>query len=149
MKIELVSDYKLKQAAEVHAESWRESHRSICSEEFIAIHTTERQMKYLQKHMEEGANIYLLSNNDKAVGIVSVQDNLIADLYVKPEEQRNGYGTRLLRYAVEKCHGTPVLWVLDRNRTAISLYEKCGFHKTGEKKILSPSLLELKMVYDE
>ena len=143
--IQLVDNRSLEQAAEIHATAWRESHRPICSEEFIALHTTERQIGYLEGRMENGADIYLLSVSGKGVGIVSVYDSLIGDLYVLPEEQRRGYGTTLLCFAMEKCAGVPTLWVLESNRDAIRLYERIGFHMTGARKQLSETLVEVEM----
>ena len=147
MMIELVNSANIRQAAEVHAISWRESHRDICSEEFIAVHTTERQIEYLKSQMNKGAAIYLLSDAGKPVGIVSIRDDVVGDLYVLPDEQGRGYGTQLLRFAMEKCTGTPTLWVLSSNRRAMNLYERLGFHATGECHILSEALSEIEMVY--
>lgn len=145
--IELVTSFNIIEAAEIHTISWRESHCDICTEEFIALHTTERQMAYLQGQMHRGAAIYLLSYSGKGVGIVSVQGSVIGDLYVLPAEQRKGYGTTLLRFAVQQCVDTPTLWVLDHNRQAIRLYERIGFRHTGARKILSSTLSELEMQY--
>ena len=143
--INLVCDANIRQAAEVHAISWRESHRDICSEEFIAVHTTERQIEYLKSQMKKGAAIYLLSDAGKPVGIVSIRDDVVGDLYVLPDQQGRGYGTQLLRFAIEKCVGTPTLWVLNQNQRAIRLYERNGFRLTGERKELSETLSELQM----
>ena len=145
--IELVTSANITQAAEVHAISWRESHRDFCSKEFVAIHTAERQIKYLQSQMKNGTDFYLLSDAGKPVGIVSIRDNVVGDLYVLPDEQGRGYGTQLLRFAMEKCTGTPTLWVLSSNRRAMNLYERLGFHATGECHILSEALSEIEMVY--
>ena len=145
MMIELVNSANIRQAAEVHAISWRESHRDICSEEFIAVHTTERQIEYLKSQMKKGAAIYLLSDAGKPVGIVSIRDDVVGDLYVLPDQQGRGYGTQLLRFAIEKCVGTPTLWVLNQNQRAIRLYERNGFRLTGERKELSETLSELQM----
>ena len=147
--IELVTDVNIVRAAEVHAASWRDSHRDICNEEFIALHTTERQTSYLLKQIEQGAIIYLFTDSGRPVGIVSVCGNVIGDLYVLPEEQGRGYGTQLLRFAMEKCTATPMLWVLNHNQRAIRLYERIGFRMTGEKNALSDTLSELQMIYDE
>ena len=144
--IQLVEKHTLHLAAEIHAISWRASHRSFCSAEFIALHTTERQIGYLKGRMESGADIYLLFVSGKGVGVVSVQDSLIGDLYVLPEEQRKGYGTMLLRFAVGKCTEVPTLWVLDNNWSAIRLYERAGFHLSGARNRLSETLAELEMI---
>ena len=42
MNIERINKRTLLLAAEIHAASWRESHRDICSPEFVALHTAER-----------------------------------------------------------------------------------------------------------
>ena len=48
----LVTEENLEAAARVHALSWRESHKGFCSAEFVAAHTTARQMVYIRGEME-------------------------------------------------------------------------------------------------
>ena len=139
-----VDDTTIYSAANIHAEAWRDSHAAFCPEEFVALHTTERQMKYLQDEMDKGKRLYMLVA-DKPVGIVSVKDDLIENLYVLPSEQRKGYGTRLLDFALSQCSAAPRLWILDNNHGAYALYYKFGFRLTGEKHQLSPTLAELEM----
>ena len=67
----------------------------------------------------------------KPVGIVSIHNSLIANLYVLPGEQNKGYGTQLLTFAIGKCTESPSLWVLSTNERAKKLYECNGFHPTG------------------
>ena len=145
--IEVVTSENNRQAAEIHAVSWRESHRDICSPEFIALHTTERQMGYLQDQIGKGCSLYILIDAGKPKGIVSIRGNLIGDLYVLPEEQGKGYGTELLRFAMAHCISTPSLWVLNHNQRAISLYERMGFRLSGARHVLSDSLSEVMMCY--
>ena len=104
MLFELVTMLNIATAAEIHAISWRESHKSFCSKEFVDAHTTERQMKYIENEIKNGKQFYILMDAG-AKGIVSIKDNLIENLYVLPSEQRKGYGTKLLKYAEEKCQG--------------------------------------------
>ena len=79
----------------------------------------------------------------KPVGIVSVKDSLIEDLYVLPEYQNRGYGSELLRYAVGRCGGTPSLWILENNDRARSLYLKAGFRETGNRNNITEGLDEI------
>ncbi len=125
-----VTEATLPQAAAIHSESWIESHRSLCSAAFLAAHTPERQMAYILAEETKGAQFYLLTK-EKPVGIVSVQDSLIANLYVLPGEQNKGYGTNLLMFAVKQCVGVPTLWILANNERARRLYERHGFRPTG------------------
>ncbi len=131
-------------AAYVHAESWQASHRGFCSAAFVAQHTPERQAAYLQAEMDAGKRLYLLCTPEP-VGIVSIQNNLIENLYVLPQEQRKGYGAMLLRFAIERCNGVPTLWVLDNNPAAIRLYQANGFQQTGQRTKLRENLFELEM----
>ena len=58
-----VTRQNIHQAAAIHSESWKESHKDLCSAEF------------LEAEMEQGAQIYMLVDQ-KPVGIVSVQAGL-------------------------------------------------------------------------
>lgn len=118
------------QAAVIHSESWKVSHRNICSAEFLAIHTPEHQREYLETEMEKGAQLFVLMH-EKPVGIVTVRGDLIENLYVLPSEQNKGYGTQLLAFALGKCAAVPTLWVLNTNVGARRLYERHGFQPTG------------------
>lgn len=128
--IAAVGEENLEAAAEVHAICWRASHREICTPEFLAAHTTERQLSYLRGKLRGGSRIFLLRDRIP-VGLVSVTANLIEDLYVLPDRQGQGYGTLLLERAIRECSGTPTLWTLETNHRARRFYEGLGFCPTG------------------
>lgn len=132
------------QAAIIHSESWIASHKDICSVEFIAIHTPERQKSYLASEIAKGAQFYMLID-EKPVGIVSVHDSVIENLYVLPSEQNKGYGTQLLAFAVGKCTESPSLWILSTNDGAKRLYERNGFKPTGNIIQHTGGIYELEM----
>ena len=136
------------EAAAVHAAAWRESHRAFCAPAFVDAHTTERQAAYLQRKMDANSRVFLLVE-EKPVGVVSVTENLIEDLYVLPEEQGKGYGTKLLRCAIGICSGTPVLWILENNARARRLYERNGFFETGNRHSVPNGLDEIEFALKE
>lgn len=141
---QLVTEANIHAAAEIHAESWRESHKSFCSPTFIETHTIETQIDYIRKELSRGKVFYLLYF-DSPKGIVSLQENLIENLYVHPSEQRKGYGTQLLHYIEGLCSDNPTLWVLSNNHAAISLYRREGYEFTGNCRELRSDLAELEM----
>ncbi len=143
-----VDQSNLFQAATVHSISWREAHRSFCTPAFIERHTPERQQEYLSRKIREGSKIYMLVE-EWPMGIVSVSDSLIEDLYVLPEKQNMGYGTRLLLYAIEKCTGTPTLWILENNTRAERLYLRIGFRATGRIHVIPDGLNEIEYALTE
>lgn len=140
-----VTEENLAQAGFIHSESWRESHRSFCPVEFVDRHSPEAQAEYLRREMAAGKQVWMLIDKFP-VGIVSVHYSLIENLYVLPGQQRKGYGTRLLDYAIRQCKGKPSLWILDNNLDALRLYERKGFHLTGKKLKLTEQLFEMEMV---
>lgn len=142
-----VTEENLISAAEVHAASWQDSHKSFCSPSFVAEHTVQRQSAYLRGELAQGKRLWLLLDPEP-VGLVSVWRDVIENLYVLPEKQERGYGTQLLRFAMSQCR-RPSLWVLNNNRRAYDLYSREGFIPSGVENRLSDTLFELEMVYME
>ena len=137
-----VDQSNLSEAAAIHSVSWQESHRSFCSPEFIALHTPQHQKAYLQNKIDNGSKLFMMIA-DKPVGVVSVTGNLIEDLYILPDYQHQGFGTRLLRFAMEQCDGVPTLWILENNKGAEKLYRREGFRETGRKNAITDKLDEI------
>ena len=137
-----VDKTNLFQAAIIHSISWKESHRAFCTPDFIESHTPERQRDYLNKKMNSGTRIYMLVE-EKPIGIVSVTNSLIEDLYVLPNMQNIGYGTKLLQYAIDQCTDTPTLWILENNTKAERLYHRMSFRKTGRKNSITGGIDEI------
>lgn len=141
-----VTESNIADAGRIHSESWKESHRGICSAEFVEKHTPGAQADYLRREMDTGKRVYMLTD-EYPVGIVSVHGNLIENLYVLPGEQNKGYGTMLLKFAVGHCAGTPKLWILSSNEGAYRLYTRNGFRESGNRKRLNDGLYELELVW--
>ena len=139
-----VNDLNLDEAARVHSASWKESHEAFCDEAFVKAHTPERQEKYLADKIENGWRVYMLVlENGEAVGIVSVKEDVIEDLYVLPERQNRGYGSELLKHAINLCDGVPTLWILENNAAAERLYVRMGFRATGRRNVITDGLDEI------
>jgi len=144
MRFVKVTELNIADAGRIHSESWKESHRSFCSAEFVEKHTPAAQADYLRREMDAGKHIYMLID-DYPVGIVSVHGSSIENLYVLPSEQRKGYGSQLLHYAIQRCTGISCLWILNNNKDAYRLYSKHGFKETGNRKQLNDTLYEMEM----
>ena len=144
MRFVEVTELNIADAGRIHSESWKESHQSFCSAEFVEKHTPAAQTEYLHQEMDAGKSIYMLID-EHPVGIVSVHGSLIENLYVLPSEQRKGYGSQLLHYAIQQCAGTPSLWILNNNESAYRLYTKNGFKETGNRKQLNDTLYEMEL----
>lgn len=104
-------------------------------------------MAYLRRELAAGKMLFMLLCPDP-VGIVSVNVDLIENLYVLPSRQRQGHGTQLLAFAVSQCNGTARLWVLSNNETAYCFYVRNGFSETGNRKGLKPWLSEIELRHE-
>ena len=146
--IKAVDENNVDIAAHIHSEAWQESHKSFCSSEFVEKHTQEHQKEYLLEKMKNGTAVYMLFDEslEKDVGIVSVTENLIEDLYILPSEQNKGYGTTLLRFACGKCAAAPTLWILENNSNAARLYRRKGFSETGRRNKIDKGLDEIEFI---
>jgi len=145
MRIMPVGEDRLRDATEVHAKSWREAHQTVCSPTFLETHTAERQEAYLRSKLESGSRLFLLTVNGQPVGTVSLKGDEIADLYVLPEEQGKGYGSKLLSFVIGQTHGTPRLWILENNAGAERLYRRFGFRPTGRRTVHPGGVDEIEM----
>lgn len=85
-----VDDSNLESAAKVHSISWKDSHQSFCSpgRSWSAIPRSAKGSIYGARSTS-GARFFLLVEAE-AIGVVSVTENLIEDLYFLPEYQGRG-----------------------------------------------------------
>lgn len=144
MRFTDVNELNIMDAGRIHSESWKESHRSLCSAEFVERYTPAAQTEYLRQEIASTKQLFMLIDK-YPVGIVSVYKSLIENLYVLPREQNKGYGTQLLKYAIQQCEGIPILWVLNINKGAYHLYARNGFKETGRRKQLKENLYEVEL----
>ena len=123
-----VTKANIADAAKIYMESWKDSHKDICSFEFIEKHDLDYMIDYLKEKIKTNYNIFIEYNDEKPVGIVGINpaDEEVCLLYVSPEEQGKGFGTELLNFALSKCK-QPYITVLDSNKKAIEFYIKRGF----------------------
>lgn len=141
MRIEPVTEESFPLAVAVYAESWRESHRQICSPDFLEKRDCAG---YLRRRME---GLYLISD-EIPLGVFRVKDGVFSDLYILPGQTGKGYGTACVAFA--RGMGESLrLTVLSSNERAIRLYEKTGFRFTGHDIPLRDGLWEREMVYTE
>lgn len=136
-----VTEANVLEAAKAHSVSWIESHRDVCTEEFLLSHTPERQKEWILSEMKtKGSRFFMILDPDP-IGIIAVTGSVIGHLYVIPSAQNRGYGTKLLKYAESQCISTPELWVRSTNTGAIRLYQRNGFVFTGSRQTLRDGVL--------
>ena len=138
MTITPVTEQNFLQAARVYRVSWRESHKHICSPEFLR----DRDCDGYLRQRQEG--LYLLLDEEPA-GIIRVHDGTLSTLYIDPAKQGQGYGRMLLDFAL-KLNPNLKLTVLSSNRRAADMYLRHGFRYTGKQEKLRDGLWEREMI---
>ena len=141
MEILLVDQDIFHTALSVYTDSWKVSHKNICTQQFLENRDYEG---YLRKKL---GRLYLMTDV-VPIGVFSLEENELGDLYIHPAYQRKGYGTRAIRFALHKFPHLR-LTVLSNNINAIRLYEKLGFRFTGRDVPLRDGLFEREMTYME
>ena len=141
MEIKPVDEQRFCDALEVYRASWIESHRRICTPDFLE---NRDYAGYLRQKM---GTLWLISDTIP-VGVFSLSGDCFGDLYILPVCQGRGYGTACIRFAMERMPRLR-LTVLSDNRAAIGLYEKMNFRFTGNDAFLRDGLWEREMVYTE
>lgn len=63
----------------------------------------------------------------KIVGLLTMGDGIIHNLYIRPGHQGQGIGHRLIETAKTSSAGQLALWVFEPNEGAIRFYERHGF----------------------
>lgn len=93
----------------------------------------------IEQLVDKKANLWLLFENNDLVGSVACIDNEIDDLIVNKKYQKQGYGKKLLFFAIsylQKNNIYPIiLHVTKWNENAIRLYSKYGFKCVYVKEI--------------
>jgi putative acetyltransferase len=91
------------------------------------LHTPAEDLLYFTKEVFPVQDVWICEN-DGIVAFCAFHDGWLNHLYVAPALHGRGVGSALLQKAKEAF--SPLrLWVFQRNRPAISFYEKRGFQR--------------------
>lgn len=139
MTIQYVTNETFPQALDVYRQSWKESHKDVCSARFL-------EKRDYAGYLVGKAGLYMVCD-PACVGVFQLAGGTLSDLYIHPLYQGMGYGRFCVEYAI--AQGGHRLTVLSTNAKAIGLYEKMGFRFTGRDVCLKPELWEREMEYTE
>lgn len=122
--------------AEVHAESWDHAYRGIIPHKPLRDMITRRDSAWWQRIIDRSAAVLVVDLGGKVVGYATMgknrteqlkADGEIYELYVLPEYQGIGLGSKLFSAAVSmlKNHNLSsyVVWALEDNDNALRFYE--------------------------
>lgn len=113
-------------------EEYKRVYEACFSEMRIALGITPVNCcKNADELLQKASQIFLLKREGVLIGSVAIYDNEIDDLIVAKEFQRQGYGKKLLLFAVSKMQQDEAasisLHVADWNKNAVHMYLNNGF----------------------
>lgn len=125
--------------ADVHFKSWNGAYSGIIPHRALSAMIARRDHKWWASAIRRVATVLVVEMGGEIVGYATLgrnrarelsQQGEIYELYILPEYQGVGLGTRLFRAARRKLaeHGLKglVVWALEDNAGAISFYEGAG-----------------------
>lgn len=101
------------------------------------------------------ARFYVLRDNENLLGYIGA-NNICGEVYitnvaVNENARGKGYGKRLVNHLLKQSELEKALFVTlevrESNKSAILLYEKCGFKKIGERKNFYSKPTENAIIY--
>ncbi len=151
MYIVEMNDKNIMDAAECICTSWKFVHAKYFSEDYVNLYAPERIAAILKKDDSTDKITFLAYDKNTIIGVATI-DKIkceISNLYVMPERQRQGIGTKLMEFAIKQMTSISRVYVtvLSVNEIGLSFFEKHTYEFTGEQRTLKNGLLELRYVY--
>ena len=146
-----MNDKNLMDAAECYYNSWLSSHADHVPEDTLSVYSVERVANVLKKDNTMDRITFIAYDKNTVNGLVTIdkERSEIAHLYIVPEKQRQGLGTKLLEFGIKQMTSISRVYttVLAANNIGVDFFEKYGFEFTGEQRTLKNGMLELKYVF--
>ncbi len=131
--------------ADVHHEAWQGAYAGIIPHKALNSMLNRRGSKWWADAIRRAASVLVIELGGKVVGYATLgrnrahelpQQGEIYELYVRPEYQGIGLGTRLFAAAKDKLatHGLAglVVWALEENANAVEFYAHAGGRDIAE-----------------
>jgi ribosomal protein S18 acetylase RimI-like enzyme len=131
--------------AAVHLEAWRGAYCGIIPHRALMAMIGRRGSEWWENAVRRAATILVLDVGGIVAGYATLgrnrsrdlpQEGEIYELYLKPEYQGVGFGSRLLAAARQKlaAHGLKgmVVWALEENAGALAFYTGAGGRDVAE-----------------
>lgn len=90
------------------------------------LHTPQEDLSFFQDRVFQTCELWGAFRNNQMIGMIAFRSDWVDHLYVLPEAQGCGVGSRLLQIAKDASTGLS-LWTFQRNQRARQFYESGGF----------------------
>ena len=136
--IRKIKKYDLEQVLNI----WLET--SIVAHNFIERNYWVSKLNDMKNIYIPNSETYVYESETDIYGFFSLSENILAAIFVKPDQQGRGIGTKLLQKA-KKLRNELRLTVYRENSKSVLFYEKAGFRYVKEQKDENTGHLEIIM----
>lgn len=105
---------------------------SVVAHDFIPAEYWKEKTEDMKRVYLPASQTFVYQGETEVLGFISMVDNYIAAIFVKPEEQGRGIGKQLIEF-VKRKYPQLTLGVYSKNTKSVDFYKKQGFVITGEK----------------
>jgi putative acetyltransferase len=91
------------------------------------IHTPDEDQEWVLTVLLPGHEVWVAMRDSAVVGVLAMRPGWLDQLYIHPDAQGAGIGTRMLRIAREASPDGLRLWAFQGNGRARRFYERAGF----------------------
>lgn len=96
----------------------------------LASHTDDEVRDWFQEVVVPAGGVWVAGHGRALAGRMVLRGDWVEQLYVAPESQRQGHGSRLLQQA-QSLRSELALWTFAANTHARAFYERHGFQADG------------------
>lgn len=87
----------------------------------------------MARRLAVAEELEVLEVEGRAIGFAALDGDHLEALYIDPEVQSYGHGSRLMAHAMAR-HAQLTLCVYSRNVRAVSFYHRLGFHAVDQRR---------------
>ena len=95
------------------------------------VHLDEEAKKHFVETVMPSAEVWVVETDSAVSGVLVLEGNWIAQLYIDPDWTNHGLGTALIEQAKVEHPEVLELWTFESNRGAQRFYERHGFRAVG------------------
>lgn len=151
MYIVEMTEKNLEDVASCYVGAWKSSHADLYSAEYVEAFNQEKISAYLRRDQGFDRITFIAYDKGTAVGFITIDKDKceIPRLYVLPERQRQGVGTKLIEFGIKQLSSINRVYtsLIASNLPGVTFFERFGFEFTGEQRTLKNGLLELRYVF--
>ncbi|WP_276815254.1 GNAT family N-acetyltransferase [Faecalibaculum rodentium] len=99
-------------------------------EEVAAFFCRHHSLEHIQEGISSG-NLQVLVDKNRILGIGACSGNHITGVYILPEYQKQGCGTRIMNFLESKIRRKYGTAILEASLPGVFMYERRGYRTTG------------------